>query len=250
MSSATSQGPRSAERPFQLSVGGLMLLTTVIAVFVWLCRIGEIALGAVHFAIFSCIVWATIARQRLTPPRRPDAEIALSLAFGVVLPVACFLLDPFVFRRQGMLAAYWMAGYLGALLQVLMLPYWMFVIRKRRRRVLRSTTLSLATCFLGGALVAGGVFALMIALVLTPCAFIGLVVAIGALGFVPYGTAEVYLRHGVAALSLGGRRPARNHALIWALCGSSMILGPWILNNLVDWESPVTRSFFDLILDP
>jgi hypothetical protein len=49
---------------------------------------------------------------------------------------------------------------------------------------------------IGGALWTGGVFALLLGIVLLPFSVIGLMVLIGVFGFTPFLTAAVYLRHG------------------------------------------------------
>ncbi len=158
-------------------------------------------------------------------PGRP----ALTLALGVLLPVVCLALDPIVFRASDgffsaldspLLGAYRVVGYSATAIGIASLLVW---------RVLRRPA-----GLMVGLLAGGAAFALCLGVVLLPLTLIGLFFLVGALGFVPFGTAWVFARESRAAWrSAGSRRVATG----WAVAGFLAACGlPWALQTAV-WSA-------------
>lgn len=122
--------------------------------------------------------------EERAPVRKPSRarRLAWAMAFGVLGPLLCFALQPFLpvepfGRFEGALS---LAASVGMLLLLVHLSE-----RVRDPR---------ASALLRGALVASSLVAFMVGLMLLPLSFIGLLVGIGVLGFMPFGTAWVLLR--------------------------------------------------------
>ncbi len=226
-----------------------MLLTTVIAAFLSLTRLGEQAIAGLHFLLLVLLLWRVLYSRRRpgTTCRRQiqmrysSQQMAFDISFGVLLPLACFLFDPIVFIRDGLLSKFWIVGYLGAGIQILLLGVWI----RGRSRFIRSSLQSdfgaVIACVSGGAMLSGSVFAFLIGVALLPFSLLGLIVLIGALGFTPFFTGFVFLRNGTMALIVGKRRLGRSRAMVYGLCGAVSILGPWILNAVLSGiESPTS----------
>jgi hypothetical protein len=113
--------------------------------------------------------------------------------FGVVLPVACFFFDPIVFKSSGyrgaFLGTYKPFAYILSFVSIMALMAWLIWGAKLK--------------WLGGALaglfLVGGVVSLGIGVILLPFSVVGLIVAVGALGFTPLFTSLVYLRNSLRA---------------------------------------------------
>jgi len=120
--------------------------------------------------------------------------------FGVVLPVACFFFDPFVFSdpfagpgspyATGMLGDFRIAVYLLTYVAVMGMAAWLLWREK-------------LGWFLGplaGLFAAGSFVAMAIGIFLFPVSFLCLLFLIGALGFTPFVTSVVYTRNAVRAM--------------------------------------------------
>ena len=131
----------------------------------------------------------------------PTAEQRkFDIFFGVVLPLGCFILDPFVFRGDGfaggMLQEYQLFTYSLAAFEMTLLGVWL----------LARGRLGEWAAAAGGVLLAGALFCFVIGVVLLPFSVLGLLFIIGALGFTPFFTGFVYLRNGVRAVRLARNR--------------------------------------------
>lgn len=153
------------------------------------------------------------------PPDPPPGPVAIvfAAAFGVVLPVVCLVFDPMVFRSSGALfggalfGAYKVVGYSAVGLGVASMTVWL--VRRRPAGLL------------SGLLAGGAAFALCMGVVLLPFSLIGLVIVIGVLGFVPFGTAWVCVRQARAAWqATGGGGTAKRWAVVGFLVACA---GPW-----------------------
>ena len=140
----------------------------------------------------------------------PERRIAFDVAFGIVLPVVCLVADPGIFRGGGVmppvLGGYAAAAYAFILPAMAVLAVWL-VARK-------------GALLLAGPLLAGGVVALGIGVVLLPLSLPMSLVLIGLLGLVPFGTAVAFLRNGVRAV----RAARANRPPAWAW-GTAVVLG-------------------------
>ena len=137
-------------------------------------------------------------RQFADAPTR--AQVRFDVIFGLVLPVLCLVFDPIVFRsgfgllgHDGIYHDVRFFAYSASALEMATLACWLFVIR-------RYPAWSRPA---GGVMAAGALFSLALGLAILPFSVIGLLFAgVGALGFIPFVTALVYLRNARRALRL------------------------------------------------
>ena len=120
------------------------------------------------------------------------------VAFGLVLPVLCFVFDPIVFREwfsdaPGLLGRWQFYAYTISALEMVALAAWLFKANGGGR----------PPAALGGMLLAGGFFSLLVGVVLLPFSLLGLILFVGVFGFTPFFTAVVYLRNGWRAANPG-----------------------------------------------
>jgi heme-degrading monooxygenase HmoA len=149
-----------------------------------------------------------------------EAQVAFDVALGILAPIVCLAMDPIVFKSSGgfwmggspMLARYRLFAYMLSLLAFacLALALW------RRPR----------SGLLAGALAVASAFSTGVGLVLLPLSGMGLLMGIGALGFIPFPTAFVYARNAIRALtgpltgSLAMRAAAGALAFLALPCGA------------------------------
>jgi hypothetical protein len=154
------------------------------------------------------------AFMRRQSDRSPTpGQLKFDIAFGFVLPLACFVLDPFVFKTLngggGMLERFQTFAYVLTALEMLTLCLWL-VARGRLGEWAPAA---------GGVLLAGALFCSAVGLVLLPFSIVGLVFIVGALGFTPLLAGFVYLRNGARAVRL-----ARNqHGFGVNFCGALVV---------------------------
>jgi len=119
---------------------------------------------------------------------------------GIVLPVACLVFDPVVFRGGfaggPLLGPFKLFAYALIALEIAALGAWLAL--RGRAGVWCGP--------LGGVMTAGALFSLVVGVVLLPFSLLGLMFLIGVLGFSPFLAALVYWRN-------GGRAP-RGHAVL------------------------------------
>ncbi len=141
--------------------------------------------------------------------------------FGVIAPVLCFIFDPVVLKGgtfgggDGLLQGYQLFVYAVSFLQITSLIGW-FVIGRRMKGT---------AAVLGGVLIAGAIFSIVIGFEILPYSLIGLAFGIGVLGFVPFLTAIAYLRNGIRALKHSGKNWTAANVLLTVLLGSALGLG-------------------------
>lgn len=130
--------------------------------------------------------------RRQFAPHPTRAQRRFDVAFGLVLPVLCFVCDPVVFRGwlldgEGFYSRAQAYVYAVSALELVALAAWLF----------RAGGAGRPPAALGGVLLAGGLFSLIIGVFILPLSFLGLVFyLVGAFGFIPFPTAVVYLRNG------------------------------------------------------
>jgi hypothetical protein len=134
--------------------------------------------------------WQGFWRRQFAEPATP-AQRRFDVAFGLVLPVLCFVFDPIVFHEwlsdePGLLGRWQFYVYTISALEMVALAAWLCKAGGTGR----------PPAALGGMLLAGGVFSLALGVVLLPLSLLGLLVFVGVFGFVPFLTAVVYLRNG------------------------------------------------------
>lgn len=159
--------------------------------------------------------------------------------FGVVAPILCFMLDPIVFSERfsgtPLLEDYKLFAYMFSGLEMIALASWLSLGLRSR----------LLNGFIGGVLIAGGIFSAILGAVLAPYSLIGLMFLIGVLGFTPFVTAFVYFRNGSRAVlksDLEGYEPRPSMALLGLLLSLS---GSLFLSRGLD--EFMTNSVNDMI---
>lgn len=130
-------------------------------------------------------------RRRQFADEATRAQTVFDVCVGIVLPVACLVLDPFVFRDGWagigpLLGPLRLFAYALVALEIAALAAWL-ALRNRA---------GVWTGPLGGAMTAGALFSLLVGLLLLPFSVVGLMFLIGLLGFSPFLAALVYWRNG------------------------------------------------------
>lgn len=127
------------------------------------------------------------------------AQRRFDIAFGIILPVLCFVFDPIVFRGWfmgggGVYGHFRSYAYTVGALEMVALAAWL----------LRAGGAGRPQAALGGVLFAGGIFSLAVGVLIMPLSLLGLIFFLaGVFGFTPFPTAVVYLRNGWRAAALG-----------------------------------------------
>ena len=113
--------------------------------------------------------------------------------FGVVLPVACFLFDPMIFKggfgSEPLLGNFKPFAYLLSFVSIMAMMAFLIWGKK----------LKWINAFLAGLFLVGGFISLGVGVVLFPFSLLGLIMFIGILGFTPLFSAFVFLRNSYRA---------------------------------------------------
>ncbi len=145
---------------------------------------------------------------------------AFAIFAGIVAPIACLALQPVIlsgeeFQMPGLrfINVYWLFAYgvIGVEMVVLAL------------RLASGTRLGVWNGPVAGVLFAGAFFAGVLGLVLLPDSVVGLLVLIGALGFVPFLTAAVYFANAIEAYR-DARRVAAGRRLVALVVLSALLV--------------------------
>jgi hypothetical protein len=148
-------------------------------------------------------------------------QFRFDIAFGLVVPVLCFVFDPGVFHGwligEGIYGRFQFFVYASSAVEIVTLACWLFAVR-------RFPAWSRPA---GGVMLAGALFSFMLGVAMLPLSLLGLVLfGLGALGFIPFLTAVVYLRNGVRALRLNrATAPVRGGAAAAFAFGLVVALG-------------------------
>ncbi len=214
----------------QFCIRDLMIATALVAIYLGVARLIGIVALVLAFVGYFIMTCATLRSKRT-----PLLQLSLDLMAGVLLPIGCIVYDPFVFHAPTLRVV----GLATIGSQVVVLCLWMFVAPFAGR-----WAFGVASGFLlFGALAAG-----LIGVGLLPFSAIGLLVMIGALGFVPFFTAATYFRHARKAMR---HAPAGNNGqgLIWSgiLLALAVPLSAALLADYVpsQWLRPPQNGFFD-----
>lgn len=123
------------------------------------------------------------------------SQRSIDCVFGIVLPVMCFVLDPFIFRPEhdghAMLESYTGFAYSIALATIIATAVSLIFGKK----------LGIMNAALSGLFAVSGVIALIVGLAILPLSLIGLtfIFLFGVLGFTPLISAFVMLRRSVVS---------------------------------------------------
>lgn len=174
-------------------------------------------------------------RQQLDG-ERTRRQLVFDCAFGVVLPVLCFVFDPLFFRDgflgggRGIFEDFRFFAYVVAAVEILTLTIWLTLGKRTGERRVA----------LGSVMLAGFLFSLFIGIILLPFSIIGLAFIIGILGFAPFFSAFVFLRNGWRALDAVAGSPMNRRRLVAPLAlGAIVVLG---LPALIQWQLSNTAA--------
>lgn len=149
------------------------------------------------------------------------AQRNFDLAFGVVMPVLCFVFDPIVFKGSGigggaLYQQYQLYAYVISALEIVALCAWLVTAGRARR----------LAGVLAGTLFAGAMFSFFVGLMILPYSVIGLLLLfVGVFGFVPFLTGLVYLRNAWRAAAALGRVGSPALGAVALACGFVLAVG-------------------------
>ena len=171
-------------------------------------------------------------RQSMGEPK-PWQRI-FDTVFGGIVPIVLLIIDPIVFRGDPscvgpgvILPHLGVFAYLAIGSGVVLLLGWLAVYRDLARW----------SGLLAGLFQAGFVFALVLGLVMLPLSVPGLIVVIGALGFLPFLTAFVYRRNAIRAQRMAKETyPAWSKRKLAAVmvAGAALVL---MIPLLAQWQT-------------
>lgn len=150
-------------------------------------------------------------RQLQVAPTR--GQVVFDIAFGLVLPAVCLVVDPLVFRgRDPLLRGYFAISEAAILLGFVSLPLWL------RFRWFPG--------IFAGVLLGVALFAFGLGVILLPMSIVGLgVFFLGTLGLIPFGTAFVFFRNGIRAYRQAGVTESVPVVLVFACTGLMLSVG-------------------------
>jgi hypothetical protein len=124
-------------------------------------------------------------------------QLQFDLIFGGVIPIILFIADPLVFRtidpcESPFFGDYAFFAYFAVSLGILTLAAWLLIPTLRQS----------GAPFFAGVMLTGTIFALGLGVVLLPFSLIGLIILIGAAGFLPFLSMFVYYRNARRAIRL------------------------------------------------
>lgn len=169
-------------------------------------------------------------RQFQGEPTR--AQTTFDITVGMVLPVLCLVFDPFVFRNSffgpPLAGRFQLFAYGFIAVQIIALAVWLAIGSRAGE-----------WCgVLGGIMLAGALFSLVVGACLFPFSVFGLMLLIGVLGFTPFITAFIYMRNARRALRVAGAQMEGAGLFITLLFGATLAAGvpafaDWRINNLI-----------------
>lgn len=149
--------------------------------------------------------------------------------FGVILPVACFVFDPTVFKGDAVGVSYLgnikPFAYVLSFVSVMAMAAWLIWGAK----------LKWLSAPLAGLFAVGSAVSLGIAVVLLPISLFGLIIVIGILGFTPFFTSIVFFRNALRAFK-AARFFLERKVLIYSLVVSALFgaVVPYVFNKNVE----------------
>ena len=167
-------------------------------------------------------------------------QLVFDVAFGVLMPIICFYLDPGIisgdfrssFPRMEVFV------YAFSILAICTLSLWLTIGHRAKS----------SGGIFGGIMLAGAVCSFVIGFMILPLTLVGIFFIIGILGFVPFITGFVYLRNAVKAIRRGSSALSRS-ALVGAVLVSAVVVSA--LPGFAQWEVSqiVTQSLNDIVGD-
>jgi hypothetical protein len=151
-------------------------------------------------------------------------QMIFDVIMGIFAPLLCIILDPVVFNE--LLSSSLKLAYIIIGLEIVTLALWLIF----------GTHLKLFAGFIGGILLSGALFALVIGIFLLPLSFLGLIFIIGILGFTPFLTAFVFFRNGVRVLEQANEKKISVTSLIM---GISLVVA---IQGGIQWYKIISES--------
>lgn len=166
------------------------------------------------------------------------AQVRWDVVLGIILPVLCFIFDPIVFKgniHDGgtpfipiSLTQFKLFVYFFSALAILTFALWLWLGSK----------VGLLSGILAGIMLAGAAGSFLIGVLILPLSLIGLMFLIGALGFIPFFTAFVYLRNGIRALNAAKLKFVQPKLAGAVVLGVALVVGVpalshWQVNKMV-----------------
>lgn len=151
-----------------------------------------------------------------------NAQIIFDVIFGILMPVLCFVLDPGILGRNGLV---WTRGlspsgftlfvYGISCLAIPTLVLWLSVGRRIKG----------GGGVISGVLMAGAFCSFSLGIIILPLTLLGLFLVIGVLGFTPLVTGFVYLRNAIRALNRSNQGATRTRSVGVLLLGCALTIG-------------------------
>jgi hypothetical protein len=144
-----------------------------------------------------------------------------NVIFGIIAPILALIFDPVVFKGGSCLAPSGLLGEYSMFVYAAIGPgtLWLLVW------TIAGTRLSPLSAVFSGVFLIGVMFAGGIGLLILPLSLFGLTMIIGLLGFLPFGTAFIYLRTSYQALHVAREKSLSTPRIIAsAACGMILIL--------------------------
>jgi hypothetical protein len=178
--------------------------------------------------------------KRQFAPTVTGPQVIFDVIFGVVGPILCFVIDPVVFRGWlfgPLFPEYQTFAYLFSGLQITLLCFWLVT----------GPVWQFWNRLMGGMLLCGALFCVVVGLVLAPFSLVGLMIyGIGVFGLTPFLTALVYLRNSSRALRSEARGAGNFVGVIIPASGILLVAGlPLMLSIQIHWA--VTRAVTEIV---
>jgi hypothetical protein len=194
--------------PAKYSLGELMLVVTMLGVSLALIR--ALGLWGATVTFVGCLAWTNLLYPRWHPQDQAQQALVFDLVWGLFMPVAALVCDPFVFKdhRELLEGAFHfqpfgdyepnfrresLAAYLCIAWQLILLTLWLLA---------RPWLTRVAGFFLGSWIV-GAMISGVIGLLLVPLAIVGSLAGIGLVAFTPLFTTYVVSRRMKQAIDDG-----------------------------------------------
>ena len=165
---------------------------------------------------------------------------SIDCLFGIVLPVICFVLDPFIFRPQPngqpLLGSY--TGFAYSLALATILATFVSVIFGRK--------LSIMNAALSGLFAVSGGIALIVGLALLPLSLLGMACAMffAALGFTPLISAFVMFRRSVVSFNAtAGMADRASAGSLFMLSVLTSVVLPFLIN--IEFRNSALSHFLE-----
>jgi hypothetical protein len=216
--------------PAKYSLGELMLVVTLLAVSLALMR--AFGLWGATVTFVGCLAWTNLLYPRWHPQDQAQQALVFDLVWGLFMPVAALVCDPFVFKdhRELLEGAFHfqafgnyepnfrresLAAYLCIAWQMILLMLWLLA---------RPWLTRMAGFFLGSWIV-GAMLAGVLGLLLVPLAVVGSFAGIGLVAFTPLFTTYVVSRRMKQAIDDGILDSSETSiTLFWLLSAVGFIL--------------------------